>query len=278
MASPEQGTTYPPFWPEKSKSVKYGPVFTIDHVSHQHYQNIRSWVFKITKKILFPQRSQLGTYDTGKHIVSLTELMAGIKAEPKSCHLFQLMCWPQGHKVPTSTNALVELMNMVERWRQRTGYGPVVVVSPDGMSRAGVYCAANACIEQVVQHGEVDVFQAVHTVRRHRPQLIGNMTWPYLRCWLARDGYLTLLRPSVGQSISSNSVVLSLTENTCASRGRVRPTAVFILSPLTPWQSDGAGTPPRECERHPDSVVLVFLGMCMQMLLTANRVSSSSAQ
>ena len=43
------------------------------------------------------------------------------------------------------------------------------------MSRAGVYCAANACIEQVVQHGEVDVFQAVRTVRRHRPQLVNSM-------------------------------------------------------------------------------------------------------
>ena len=62
-------------------------------------------------------------------IVSLTELMAGVKAPSKTCQLFQLMCWPQGHKVPTSTNALVELMNMVERWRQETDYGPVVVVS-----------------------------------------------------------------------------------------------------------------------------------------------------
>ena len=45
----------------------------------------------------------------------------------------------------------------------------------DGQSRAGVYCAANACIEQVIQHGEVDVFQAVKTVRRHRPQLVENI-------------------------------------------------------------------------------------------------------
>jgi Protein-tyrosine phosphatase len=45
----------------------------------------------------------------------------------------------------------------------------------DGRSRAGVYCAANACIEQVIQHGEVDIFQAVKTVRRHRPQLVDNM-------------------------------------------------------------------------------------------------------
>jgi hypothetical protein len=33
----------------------------------------------------------------------------------------------------------------------------------------------NACIEQVIQHGEVDVFQAVKTVRRHRPQLVENI-------------------------------------------------------------------------------------------------------
>lgn len=50
-----------------------------------------------------------------------------------------------------------------------------VINFSDGRSRAGVYCAANACIEQVIQHGEVDVFQAVKTVRRHRPQLIESM-------------------------------------------------------------------------------------------------------
>lgn len=110
--------------------------------------------------------------------------MAGVKAPPKTVQLFQLTCWPMGHKVPTSTNSLVELMNMVERWRQRTDYGPVAVVSPDGRSRCGVYCAANACIEQVIQHGEVDIFQAVKTVRRHRPQLVENMVsgrkdWSY---------------------------------------------------------------------------------------------------
>ncbi|XP_026763352.1 receptor-type tyrosine-protein phosphatase kappa isoform X1 [Galleria mellonella] len=162
---PKNSQQFPPFWPEGRHSKKYGPVFTIDHVSHNHYTNIKTWIFRINKKI-----------------VSLTELMAGVKAPPKTVQLFQLTCWPMGHKVPSSTNSLVELMNMVERWRQRTDYGPVCVVSPDGRSRAGVYCAANACIEQVIQHGEVDVFQAVKTVRRHRPQLVENMT-EYKYCY-----------------------------------------------------------------------------------------------
>ena len=50
-------------------------------------------------------------------------------------HIYYMSTVLQGYKVPTSTNALVELMNMVERWRQRTDYGPVVVVSQDGISR-----------------------------------------------------------------------------------------------------------------------------------------------
>jgi len=45
-----------------------------------------------------------------------------------------------------------------------------------------VYCAANACIEQVILYGEVDVFTAVKTVRRHRPQMIENMT-EYKYCY-----------------------------------------------------------------------------------------------
>ena len=51
----------------------------------------------------------------------------------------------------------------------------ILNICSDGQSRAGVYCAANACIEQVIQHGEVDVFQAVKTVRRHRPQVVENI-------------------------------------------------------------------------------------------------------
>ncbi|XP_054714942.1 receptor-type tyrosine-protein phosphatase kappa-like [Uloborus diversus] len=166
LANPQPSNAFPPFWPtERERKKKYGPVFTVDMVSSNHYPNIRTWIFRINKRV-----------------VSLTELMAGVKAEPKTTQLFQITCWPAGHKVPTSTNALVELMNMVERWRQRSTYGPVVVLSANGRSRVGVYCAACVSIEQVIQHGEVDVFQAVKTVRRHRPQLVENMT-EYKYCY-----------------------------------------------------------------------------------------------
>ncbi|XP_037077424.1 receptor-type tyrosine-protein phosphatase U-like [Pollicipes pollicipes] len=83
LCNPEASPSFPHFWPESTRSKKYGTVFTVEHISHQHYQNIKSWVFKINKKI-----------------VSLTDLMAGVKAESKTCQLFQLTCWPDGYKVP----------------------------------------------------------------------------------------------------------------------------------------------------------------------------------
>lgn len=165
LCNPDPTLLYPSFWPDSSRSRKYGNVFTVEHMSNHHYPNIKTWIFRISKKV-----------------VSLTELMAGVKAESKTTQLFQITCWPIGHKVPTSTNALVELMNMVERWRQRTTFGQVVVVSTNGCARAGVYCSASAAIEQVIQHEEVDVFQAVKTVRRHRPQLVDSMT-EYKYCY-----------------------------------------------------------------------------------------------
>ena len=60
----------------------------------------------------------------------------------------------------------------------------------NGKSRAGVYCAANYAMEQVVQHGEVDIFNAVRTVRRHRPQLIENET-EYKYCYDLLFHYVT---------------------------------------------------------------------------------------
>lgn len=58
-----QQQTYPAFWPESRHPKKYGPVFTIEQLSKIHYSNIKTWVFRINKKV-----------------ISLTELMAGVKA------------------------------------------------------------------------------------------------------------------------------------------------------------------------------------------------------
>lgn len=120
---------------------------------------------------------------------SLTTILQRLQAPSKSICLFQIQCWPSKQTVPNSTIALVHLIDEVERWR---GHDPsaqdavpedqVVVVSDDGYSRCGIYCTAAACLAQVYHRREVDVFQAVKTVRKHRPQLVANPT-EYKYCY-----------------------------------------------------------------------------------------------
>jgi len=67
LCVPPQGSTnFPSFWPEGRHSKKYGPVFTIDHISHNHYTNIKTWVrinslifvkiFSTSKKYILGQK------------------------------------------------------------------------------------------------------------------------------------------------------------------------------------------------------------------------------
>ena len=54
---------------------------------------------------------------------------------------------------------------------------PVAVVCKDGVSRAGVYCVASYCFDQVAVSREggkkqVDIYQAVKLVKKVRPKLI----------------------------------------------------------------------------------------------------------
>lgn len=60
---------YPPFWPEGRHSKKYGPVFTIDHISHNHYANIKTWLFRINKKVRHHHALLLPNNDYGWCII-----------------------------------------------------------------------------------------------------------------------------------------------------------------------------------------------------------------
>ena len=64
---------------------------------------------------------------------------------------------------------------------------PVAVVCQDGVSRAGVYCVASYCFDQVAISREggkkqVDVYQAVKLVKKVRPKLVAG-TDEYKYCY-----------------------------------------------------------------------------------------------
>ncbi|EEC05025.1 tyrosine phosphatase epsilon, putative, partial [Ixodes scapularis] len=164
LCSPPASNAYPSFWPtEKEKRKKYGPVFTVDVVSYNHYPKIKTWIFRINKKVRCYAR-----------------LAADNHLRRRAAALLKIALWEQPQKLSLvnfcqlQKGRYLELLGLLSQ--------PLCSRYRNGKCRAGVYCAANVAIEQVVEHGEVDVFQAVKTVRRHRPQLVENMT-EYKYCY-----------------------------------------------------------------------------------------------
>ena len=117
---------------------------------------------------------------------TISSLLKSMQAPPREVKLFQLLCWPNTQHVPNSTQALVQLVDEVTAWRSRCGHEDkrplgssdagdrVLIVSDDGYSRCGIFCAAASSLEQVHHRGEADIFQAVKTVRMTRPQMVAN--------------------------------------------------------------------------------------------------------
>uniref|UniRef100_A0A914HKX0 Tyrosine-protein phosphatase domain-containing protein n=1 Tax=Globodera rostochiensis TaxID=31243 RepID=A0A914HKX0_GLORO len=99
-----------------------------------------------------------------------------LEAEVRLCCIIQVKMWPMENKVPLSTTALIEVLKMTRSWRKRAPdrpeQRPTIVMSHNGVSRCGIFIAANVCIDQMEMDHEVDVFHAVKMIRLNRPQLI----------------------------------------------------------------------------------------------------------
>ena len=92
-----------------------------------------------------------------------TMLLQGLEAPAKLVKLYQVNAWPQDSDVSNlSPDVLINLLGDVRQWHDSVRENHmnsdgssnhpnrIAVVSCDGMSRAGVYCATFTSIEQVI--------------------------------------------------------------------------------------------------------------------------------
>ncbi|XP_066298000.1 uncharacterized protein [Branchiostoma lanceolatum] len=104
-------------------------------------------------------------------------------------HQFEFTAWPSGRSTPTSVDDLLELLGLVEKWQQQSGNGPITVHCIDGVGRSGVFCTAHALLDRLKTEQVVDVFQAVKTLRNHRPNMVETEE-QYQFCYQVALAYL----------------------------------------------------------------------------------------
>ncbi|KAK3090093.1 hypothetical protein FSP39_009137 [Pinctada imbricata] len=173
---------YPCFWPrELDVEEKFGPIGVKYLGSHKVAQvTIRAFAVRKLPKTQYDSALR----ELGSEALNISCMPIGdLTNESTVIKIFQLNSWPGRDKGSFSSRSLIYLMGFVEEWQQKTNpLNPVCVMSKDGYSRVGVYCAANICCDQLKAEGEVDVFNAVRLIKKNRPDLVPNVS-EYIYCY-----------------------------------------------------------------------------------------------
>ncbi|CAC5399120.1 Receptor-type tyrosine-protein phosphatase T,Tyrosine-protein phosphatase non-receptor type 22,Receptor-type tyrosine-protein phosphatase kappa,Receptor-type tyrosine-protein phosphatase F,Tyrosine-protein phosphatase 99A,Tyrosine-protein phosphatase Lar,Receptor-type tyrosine-protein phosphatase alpha,Receptor-type tyrosine-protein phosphatase epsilon,Receptor-type tyrosine-protein phosphatase gamma,Receptor-type tyrosine-protein phosphatase N2,Receptor-type tyrosine-protein phosphatase U,Receptor-type ty len=132
------------YWPEEyGYSVSYDPLSIELLSSSESNKTITERIFKLSNKI---------------------------KNEDRAVKQFEFN-WGEKN-IPSSAQALADLLREVDHWTKQSGKGPITVHCMNGASRSGLYCAISLILERKELDQEIDVFQTVKTIRNNRPQFI----------------------------------------------------------------------------------------------------------
>nr|KAG5702173.1 hypothetical protein BaRGS_033885 [Batillaria attramentaria] len=144
--------SYPRFWPkELDREVRYGPI-SVRYLGCGKYPNVVVRAFAIHKCPKFD-------YHVPDSIVRVCGGRSGSNSSK--------------HRVNLPAKSLLAVMEAAENWQHKTNpLNPICILSKDGSSRCGIYCAVHICCDQLKNDNEVDVFNAVRLVRHNRPQLV----------------------------------------------------------------------------------------------------------
>ncbi|XP_061185383.1 receptor-type tyrosine-protein phosphatase epsilon-like [Saccostrea echinata] len=72
------------------------------------------------------------------------------------------------------TSTLTNLIKQFRLYRKHQPNGHVTVLSKDGATCCGVFCAVYNAIEQLQQDDEVDIFTIVQQLQCRRPEMIST--------------------------------------------------------------------------------------------------------
>ncbi|XP_006890630.1 PREDICTED: receptor-type tyrosine-protein phosphatase V-like [Elephantulus edwardii] len=100
------------------------------------------------------------------------QLQHGSEQQQRRVRQLQFTTWPD-HSIPESPNALLTFVALVRKQvRAFKGPGPILVHCSAGVGRTGTFVALMRLLQQLEQEQMVDVFNAVHALRLHRPLMI----------------------------------------------------------------------------------------------------------
>ncbi|XP_078330015.1 receptor-type tyrosine-protein phosphatase alpha-like [Crassostrea virginica] len=90
--------------------------------------------------------------------------------------LYEITSWKFSEKVPPDVNAILDLIKFVQIDKHVAEKTKLIILSKDGATGCGVFCAVYNAIQQLQQDEEVDMFTIVRQLQSRRPELISDLS------------------------------------------------------------------------------------------------------
>ncbi|XP_065939425.1 receptor-type tyrosine-protein phosphatase epsilon [Magallana gigas] len=103
--------------------------------------------------------------------------------------IYEITSWHFKEDLPAETNAILELVKFIMQGPKADTENKITVLSRDGASGCGVFCAVYNAIQQLQQDQEVDMFTIVRQLQSRRPEMIASMN-EYIFCCQAVAQYI----------------------------------------------------------------------------------------
>uniref|UniRef100_A0A0L8G606 Protein-tyrosine-phosphatase n=1 Tax=Octopus bimaculoides TaxID=37653 RepID=A0A0L8G606_OCTBM len=171
------GENYGPFIVETTAEIKSHPSITVRDFTITNTRNDQRYIYTPINSLTQVSKKGGGirAFRCLERTLVIDLIIKKPQEAPRIVRQFHFHRWSEGDNFPNSKLALVELLDMVEKWQHETGDSlPVTVHCMNGASRSGLYCAISCVLERINAEKEVDVFQAVKQLRLNRSQLVDN--------------------------------------------------------------------------------------------------------
>nr|XP_022311345.1 receptor-type tyrosine-protein phosphatase-like [Crassostrea virginica] len=96
--------------------------------------------------------------------------------------VYQITSWGLMETLPPDTCALLDVIKIIQLDKSCGSNTDFVVLSRDGATGCGVFCAVYNALQQLQQDEEVDMFTIVRQLQSRRPEMISELS-EYFYCY-----------------------------------------------------------------------------------------------
>ncbi|XP_078328951.1 putative receptor-type tyrosine-protein phosphatase mosPTP-1 isoform X2 [Crassostrea virginica] len=162
-------------------------------------KSLKSWIPRLSSdKVVEPFSVQLvGVTETNVKVTNIRIIEKADKDFSHAVTIVEPRDIPEPDDIPMDPTSLLSLVSYA---MNVSTDGPITIISKDGASLCGVFCAVFNCIQQINMDNNVDVFTTVRQLQSRRPEFCST-PGEYLLVYRALHDYIGTISEKIYENL-----------------------------------------------------------------------------